>query len=296
MSVAVVLCYFSPAGYRLPAQHFQTVVQTLHAQDVPLAVAQAVLPGQDPQPVPAAVPQLVLQTESVLWHKERLWNIAARQLTEADKLLFLDADVVFSRGDWLNECSQALDDCDVIQPFSQCRWLDERGVPDMHRPPVAVAIRDGETPRLARFHTGFGWGMTRQAFDALGGFYDLSVCGNSDSLFGLSLRDNAGHRQVLEWFNNRQDSSVSSPTYQRYRQRAVGLNLSVGVPVGVTVTHLWHGHREHRQYVDRGRLFPRRADREYATHDAANGLLAWDDVEASNAAVMPYFVGKRDDG
>lgn len=296
MSVAVVLCYFSPAGYRLPAQHFQTVVNTLHAQDVPLCVAQAVLPGQEPQPVPAAVPQMVLKTESVLWHKERLWNLAAKRLTDADKLLFLDTDIVFSRGDWLEQCSQALDVCDVIQPFSQCRWLDHRGVPDMHRPPVAAAIRDGDVPRLARYHTGFGWGMTRQAFDALGGLYDRSVCGNSDSLFGLSLRDNNGHRVVLDWFDNRQDSSVSSPSYQQYRQRAVSLNLRVGVPVGVTVTHLWHGHREDRQYIDRGRLFPRRADCEYATHDDENGLLAWDDVEHSNTEVMPYFVGKRDDG
>lgn len=276
--------------------HFHAVLHTLHAQGVPLVVAQAVFPGQNPQPVPEVIPQVALPTKSLLFHKERLWNIAARTLTTAKRLIFLDADLVFAESDWLDKCLDALGQYDIIQPYSTARWLDERGLCDMERPPASDAIRDGLKPALKYYHPGFGWGMTREAFDKLGGLYDLSVSGNSDALFALALRDNILHDAVASWFCHRQDKTIASPSYRDYKRKAVELNLSVGSPSGVTVTHLWHGSRANRKYIERGDLFPRRADGEYAVHDSPEGLLEWDDIKASNTSVEGYFVGKRDDG
>ena len=295
-SSVVILCYFSPASYRLPARHFHAVVQTLHAQGVPLAVAQAVLPGQEPQPVPSVIPSCVLPTSSLLFHKESLWNIAARRLTSAEKLIFLDADLVFEDTGWLTRCCNALDQFDVIQPYSEARWLDRNGMVDMVRPPSSDAIHAGLKPTLRAYHPGFGWGLTRRAFDRLGGIYELSVAGNSDALFALALRENILHDAVLSWYGAKQDKTVLSESYKSYRRHAASLNLAVGTPKNVTVTHLWHGDRKNRQYIERGDLFPRRDDGEYAVHVADSGLLEWDDVEKSNDSVRPYFFGKRDDG
>lgn len=290
------MAFFQPVAYELPKRHFHAILHTLHAQGVPLVVAQAVFPGQNPQHVPEAIPQIALPTRSLLFHKERLWNIAARTLTDAERLIFIDADLVFSESDWLDKCLDALNRHDIIQPFSQARWLDDRGLVDMQRPPTSDAIRDGLKPSLGHYHPGFGWGVTREAFDKLGGLYDLSVSGNSDALFALALRDNILHDAIASWFCHRQDKTIASPSYRDYKRRAVELNLSVGSPSGVTVTHLWHGSRKHRQYIERGDLFPRRLDGEYAVHDSPEGLLEWDDLAAANQSVAGYFVGKRDDG
>jgi hypothetical protein len=294
--VAVILAFFQPVAYKLPQMHFHAIVQTLHAQGVPLAVAQAVYPGQKPQPLPEVIPQVALPTKSLLFHKERLWNIAARTLTDATRLIFLDADLVFAESDWLDRCLDALDRHDVIQPYSTARWLDERGLVDMERPPSTDAIRDGLRPALKYYHPGFGFGIRREAFDKLGGFYDRSVSGNGDALFALALRDNILHDVVAAWFCNRQDKTIASDSYKTYKSRAVACNFKVGSPAGVTVTHLWHGSRDNRQYIERGDMFPRRSDGEYAVHESDSGLLEWDDVAAGNRSVSPYFVGKRDDG
>ena len=294
--VAVILAFFQPVAYKLPQMHFHAVLHTLHAQGVPLAVAQAFYPGQKPQPLPEVIPQVALPTKSLLFHKERLWNIAARTLTDATRLIFLDADLVFAESDWLDKCLEALDRYDIIQPYSMARWLDERGLVDMERPPASDAIRDGLKPALKYYHPGFGWGMTREAFDKLGGIYDLSVSGNSDALFALALRDNILHDAVSSWFCHRQDKTIASESYRDYKRRAVELSLSVGSPSGVTVTHLWHGSRANRKYIERGDLFPRSEDGEYAVHESPEGLLEWDDIPASNTSVEGYFVGKRDDG
>ena len=294
--VTVILAFFQPVAFRLPQMHFHAVLHTLHAQGVPLAVAQAVYPGQKPQPVPETIPQVAIPTRSLLFHKERLWNIAARTLTGASRLIFIDADIVFAESGWLKKCLDVLDKYDIIQPYSSARWLDERGLVDMERPPVAEAIQAGLRPAMKSYHPGFGFGMTRPAFEKLGGFYDRSVAGNGDALFALALRDNFLHDAVAQWFGSRQDKTVSAASYAMYKRRAVEQNLSVGFPEGVTVTHLWHGLRKNRQYIERGDLFPRRPDGEYAVRESDSGLFEWDDIESSNMAVEPYFVRKRDDG
>lgn len=296
MSVAVILAFFQPVPYELPRRHFHAVVHTLHAQGVPLAVAQAVLPGQEPQSVPGVVPSKTLETESLLFHKESLWNIAARELTEAEKLIFIDADIVYACSDWLAKCSKALDVYDVIQPYSEARWLDKDGLVDMIRPPASDAIHSGLKPALKYYHPGFGWGVTRNAFNSLGGLYDLSVAGNSDALFALALRENILHDAVLAWYGSRQDKTAISDSYKSYRRAAAGLDLSVGTPQGVAVSHLWHGDRVNRKYIERGDYFPRRENFEYAVHRASSGLLEWDDTRQSNEIVKKYFIEKRDDG
>ena len=296
MSIVVIVSFFSPASYELPKRHFHAVVQTLHAQGVPLAVTQAILPGQQPQHVPGAIPSKVIETQSLLFHKESLWNIAARELTNAQKLIFIDADIVFHSSDWLSRCSESLDTHDVIQPFSEARWHDREGRVDMVRAPATDAIRAGAKPALKYYHPGFGWGMTRSAFERLGGLYDLSVAGNGDALFALAMRENILHDAVLSWFGRKQDKTVGSESYKSYRRRASMLNLSVGTPRGVVISHLWHGDRSDRNYISRGDLFPRCDNCEYAVHRAPTGLLEWNDTRLANASVEEYFIGKRDDG
>lgn len=296
MSAVVILSFFSPAGYELPKRHFHSVVHTLNAQGIPLAVAQAVLPGQEPQPIPSSIPSKTVATKSLLFHKESLWNIAARELTKADKLIFIDADIVFHSSDWFSKCSEALDEHDVIQPYSEARWLDREGRVDMIRPPATDAIRAGMKPALKYYHPGFGWGITRSVFERLGGLYDLSAAGNSDALFALALRENILHDAVLAWFAGRQDKTVLSDSYKSYRRKASSMRLSVGTPSGVGISHLWHGDRSDRRYISRGDLFPRNENFEYAFHRAPSGLLEWNDTLKSNEVAGQYFVGKKDDG
>ena len=295
MTAAVILSFFAPVQYEKPARHLHAVLHTLNANRIPLVVTQAVYPGQVPQPVPSSIPQKVIDTESMIFHKDRLWNIGA-SLTDADKLFFIDADVVFSDASWVERGCDLLERCDVIQPFDKAVWLDDAGLPEMSKLPIAGAIARGVTPRLRDFHPGFAWGITRKAWCALGGLYDRSAAGNSDALFALSLRDTSGHEEVGRWFARRQDMSIVCPSYISYKKMASQLDLKVGCTEGVTVTHLWHGSLKDRKYIERGKIFPRRPDHEYACHDAESGLLEWDDVRASNASVMPYWIGKRDDG
>ena len=166
----------------------------------------------------------------------------------------------------------------------------------MQRKSGADAVSRDVRPCFTRHHAGFGWGMRRETFNELGGFFDASVAGNSDSFFMLSLRDNDGHKMHERYFETIQDSTIRCSSYTRYKNKATAQRLSVGAPEDVDVLHLWHGSRKHRQYVTRVKHFPRKDDGEFAVHTGENGLQVWDNIREANGSVAQYFTNKRDDG
>ena len=99
-----------------------------------------------------------------------------------------------------------------------------------------------------------------------------------------------------QYFAHLHDSTITCSSYTDYKAKALSCDLRVAAPRDVDLLHLWHGSRNHRQYISRTRLFDRRSDGEFAVHDAENGLQAWDNEEISNARVSSYFINKRDDG
>ena len=296
MKTCVVISFFSPVSYMLPIRHLHTTVQVLNAQGIDLVVTQAIYPGQSPVRMPTGIPQGVYDTKSLLFHKERLWNLGAR-LVDSENIIFLDSDVLFHSKDWIAKCEEALDVFDIIQPYSVATWLGVDGKPEYSREPMAKAIERGVAPTLKSYHPGFGWGMKRSTFETLGGFFDFSVAGNSDTLFGLSLRKTVVAEKTANWIRCKQDASVGCDSFVNYKKRACSLKLKVGTPKDVEVLHMWHGYKSDRQYVSRTPLFTRRlGDGEFAVHDEPNGLQAWDNLKKSNASVLPYFVNKKDDG
>lgn len=293
MSVAVILAFFQPASFALPRRHLHAVLHTLNAQGVPLVVAQAVFPGQQPQPVPESIPQMVCQLPSVIWCKEALWNAAARS-TDAERLVFLDADVVFEDSTWLRRTLNTLKTCDITQPYTRCRWIGSDGRPEMHKSAAVLSLPDKAPPQMQRYHPGFGWAMTRDAFDKLGGVYDLNACGGNDSAMFFALSCHKDSNRYIEWFGKRQDRTVVAPSWLAYRDNAQKQQFRYGATAGLLV-HLWHGDRQNRQYQTREAKFRRNADGEFDLRRRPDGLLEW--VYPSDArAAEEYFAARREDG
>lgn len=291
---AIILSFFAPVHYELPAKHFQRVAKIFAGQGAQVVATQATMPGQRPQPLPAGVVGRVYETRSMLWHKERLWNLGAR-LTNADYLFFVDADVLFSNGNWLSQSKEALKTHDVIQPYSLARWLDRGGQTEMERPAFVSAIIEKQTPRLNRYHPGFAWGMTRKAFEETGGFFDGCVSGNGDSFFALCLQENEGVSRVYNWLSKNQEPGFSDAEFISYRRKVLGLSLNVGMTPG-DLLHLWHGDRANRQYTTRSRIFEAVKSAGHKLVEGNSGLIEWDCPEKCNQIVAQYFHNKRDDG
>ncbi len=291
----ICLSFFANSDYDLPRKHFHAVVHTLNALRLPLAVTQAYLPGKAPIQIPSGIAQREIETESMLFHKERLWNLAA-ELTDAKKLIFIDADIVFHENNWLEQCVSSLDEFDVIQPFHIAKWLDRDGSLLGMKMCTAAAIEQQKKPSFDTYHCGFGIGMTRTAFDELGGIFDRAISGNGDALFWMAARDDENHKEVLDYYRQRQDPVVDAPSYKAYCERFANKDFAIGCPKNVIATHLWHGDHKDRQYVSRARLFPKSPDNEFDIVESDNDLLEFRTPEIANLQVDPYWNNRWEDG
>ena len=292
--IAVILSFFSPCEYELPKQHFRTTVEWLVDQGAAVAITQATLPGQQSQPIPAGVyADRTYIDADVMFLKENLWNLGVQLVPKADKLVFLDADLRLSR-DWLRTVDDLLDQCDICQPFETCYWLDRYGNIFQDRPSAAAHMVDGRAPHLHRCHVGFSWAMTKDAYDRLGGIYDLNVRGGGgDAAFAFALSDHPEMDTLIQYQRHLGRLNVDCPSFIDYRQNALAQRFRIDYPPGVKCKHLWHGDRGDRRYVTREDFFPPMVNGEVPVYRRDDGLLKW---SGGAARAMDYWLERREDG
>jgi hypothetical protein len=293
--IELIFAFYSPCDYKLPKQHLATTLDWAAQLGVPVTLAQIIAPGQALQPVPAGVRNDIYETESVLFHKENLWNITARK-SAADKLLFIDSDVYFSRGgvDTIAEMTAALDTYDVVQPFESAVWPDQNGLYTQVRKSAGFAVTRGFEPVPAYYHPGFAWGLTRAAFDRLGGFYDRHPFGGGDVAFVYSI-SSLWVGSKIPYYLPIESQYWTSPSYRKYQTNGTRLDLKVSYLPGNNAIHRWHGTTEDRQYVTRGKYFQIESGTEYPMHYRDDGILEWDDPACSDH-VRRYFKSRKEDG
>lgn len=293
MKPSIIMCRFDPSGYELPRKHFLDSVAKLSCLGVELIVVQAMLPGQVAEQLPKSVKSIELQVSTVMFRKENLWNYGAKRAS-GDALIFLDADVFFKDESWLEGTVNALGECDVLQPFTECVWLDIEGKTQKRREPIGNALSQGIAPNLNFYHPGFGWAMTRVAFDRIGGFYDRCVSGSGDVAFTFGMMPDKLLEPMLAWWRQN-DRFYTAPSYQEWRRRTLELGLVVGRHPGAEVEHRWHGTIGGRLYAERDSMFPRGPDLEYRLARNGDGIIEWMNFDG-DAACREYFDGRLEDG
>lgn len=211
-----------------------------------------------------------VRTESEIWTKENLINLAVQHLPEDWKYVaWVDADVQFVRTDWVGETIHQLQHYDVVQMFSVAMDLDPRNIPYginysfMHDyingVPDKIKKRDngkyyeskGTTQsglKVNRWHPGFAWASTREAFSSLGGLIDWAILGSADNHMA---------RCLIGQCEKSMPTSIH-PEYKNlikiWQERALMyVKKNVGYVEG-TINHFFHGAKANRKYADRWQI------------------------------------------
>lgn len=192
-----------------------------------------------------------------LWLKENLLNIGVQHLPPDWRYVaFVDADVQFSRMDWVSETLHALQHYDVVQMFSTAIDLSPTHEPlhadqsfmycYMHDLPLP----NGDVylgPGRAAYHAGYAWAWRRSALDQVGGLIDRAITGPADHHMACGLVGQAKrsvfwkapgpyHKMVYDW-----------------QEAAAPLKHNVGYIDGL-IMHSWHGSKDRRGYKKRWRI------------------------------------------
>lgn len=304
-----ITTYSNPIRYANKLPHLRIFSERIRRQGLPLCIVELVTDG--PFEVDDALADLVLRVRSdaVMWQRERLLNIGLAALPgECDRVVWVDADLLFENDDWVAETRARLEEFAVVQPFDTASYLppgaidpDAASATETRRGIAFTLSTHPDRPRaLANYvehgHTGFGWGF-RRSIVARHGYYDGLVVGGADIVMAHAVYDDELFFAGRNYVSRRLPPRVLSHAAAWAAPVRAEVHASVGYTPG-TVHHLWHGDMGRRRYVERLDLL-RAADFDPAADIRVNddGCWTWgSDKPALHRAVGDYLVGRREDG
>lgn len=247
-NVCVVTCFFNPCGYRSRVRNFEIFAQSLTASGVAWRGIECAF-GDQPFTLPEYSMVTRVRSSSILWQKERLINLAVSRLPDVyTKIAWIDADVLFGNPHWIVEAGDALDQYQVVQPFSSAASLGpdfvESGIDRL--PSFAYLYHQDPDGVLGpaywnHGHTGYAWAGRREWIERYG-LYDACLSGTGDHLMA--------HGFVGDWRPGCLGIGTG-PAYKHLSEWCLEAYPEVSGSLGYvdgTAYSLWHGPVKARDY------------------------------------------------
>lgn len=293
----IVLCFFSPLGYQKPIQNIKYNIARLKKAKIPYVLVELLYPNQYQK----IAESIVVKSNSIIFSKENLWNIACQYIPEKySKIIFLDSDIVFNLKNWFDLASDLLNNNNIIQPFEYAyrdvsiNILEQNNSinfdannHEICKNPIIKAIINNETISLAIYEPGFSIGMTRDFFHKINGFFEYAITGSNDSMFWLSFKEFAN----ISTENLIQKMPILKEYHEPYKKR-IQQNLDksrMNYLQNCIGLHLYHGTKDNRFYQTRNKYLPK--DIEFYYNDC--GVLEIKSSEQKD--LKQYWIDRKED-
>jgi len=309
----IVTTYYNPLAYRSRRENFRRFRQGLSA---PLLAIELARPGCFELTEADATKLVRVESDDVMWQKERLANLALEHLPdECENVAWVDCDLLFGSDGWLEDASRALETQPLVQCFTQMRYLPsdarlsapladqtyytrpslgaqlQRGedVFSSNDKSFADAIRHGVSWNCA---AGAAWAMRRDVLASVG-LYDAMIVGGGDgALAHAALGEQERLMRIFRY------SPAHAEHYGAWASRFHAIAKDgIGVVAG-DIYHLWHGRLRDRRYSLRQAILRKFEFDPTADIDVAeSGCWRWSsDKPALHQAISEFFEKRREDG
>jgi len=238
---------------------------------------------------------LQLKTETPLWHKENMVNLAVKYLLPKNYKAFawIDADIEFESNTWALDTLKILNGCkDVVQIFSHSIDMSKEytNMNIFNSFGYSYSKNKKYTTRgLDYWHPGYAWAMTRKAYEKLGGLYDKGVLGSGDNIMASAFI-NKTELMMNSKYNEDYNQSMLD-----YQQKARKLRL--GYTPGV-IRHHFHGSKINRKYTERWKILIKHnySPLKDLVYDSVGVLIPTDDFPNEfKTDIMNYFRERKED-
>lgn len=303
-----VMGYFNPLSYRNKLDTLRKAVASARRQGLKMLVVEAILPGNE-SPLADHEAEVVLRLPagSTLWQKERLLNIGIKALpVSCDKIIWMDADIVFLDDEWVAATADLLNRYVVVQPFTSAHWLssstsranvsDFRQIPDSKIDQVSYGTAFAEcvesSMHSVKGHPGFAWAIRRSALQNCG-LYDRLVLGGADTIIAAAMYGLSCIDMLKAYWTTRQCVHINSWMMSFHGAVRGSVHYHPG-----KLYHLWHGTIVGRRYEDRHDILRENDFDPIADLRADfNGCFQWSsDKPRLHEDVRRYFEERREDG
>ena len=294
----------NPANFSSRIQLFDNFKKYIEKEsNVILYTAELIYPGQEYKITDKSNPHhLQLLGEDEIWSKENMINLLEKKLPRDWKYLaWIDADVIFSRVDWVDETIKQLKHNDIVQMFSECRDLDQnyctipnavqKGVVHQFYNNPKFSLSDGIYGKRTG-HTGYAWACTREAWHQMEGLIDFSIIGSAD------------YQMACAWLGDPMASTYGGAYSKDYclaisdwGERVV--NFKIGYVDGLCL-HNYHGKKQDRGYNWRWKIL---VEGNYSPkehiHKNEHGIITFNkdhqNYEYFKNSLIRYFRSRNED-
>ena len=237
---------------------------------------------------------LQVRCEVPLWHKENMINLGVKLLPPDYKAFaWIDADIEFDSVTWAKDTLRILNGSkDIVQLFSHAidMYRDETNINIFNSFGYSYTKNKKYTTKgIDYWHPGFGWAITRKAYEKIGGLYDKGILGSGDSIMALSL---IGKVSNMNNVNYHIDYNTSMVQYQENAKK-----LRLGYTPGV-IRHHYHGTKQNRKYVERWKLLMeyQYSPIEHLKYDEKGILIPTAQFPPEfKDAILQYFKDRKED-
>jgi hypothetical protein len=184
----VITTYYNPAGYRTKRANYERFAAPIRAAGIPLVTVECAF-GDEPFELAADPGIIQVRGCDVMWVKERLINLAiARLPSHAEKVAWLDADILFTNPAWARQTAALLDRWPLVQPHDRVGRMARGQLSFSGRTRRSFACQHQRRPESARLggaahgQPGIAWAARRDLI-ARHGLYDAAIIDGGDELF-----------------------------------------------------------------------------------------------------------------
>lgn len=242
--LCVITSYFNFFGNIHMPENYVRFRDGIMAEGLPLLTVEAAL-GDAPF-VLEGDDILRVRTNSILWQKERLINVALDHLAgQYPYVAWIDNDLLFTPG-WSEEALRLLNIAPAVQLFSQIHYLGRPGWIEDAMDGVVSDLKKGrEIVHTKKWsNPGGAWAVRHEMIAGLG-IYDAMISGGNDTLWAASVCGVNDRR--ANFFNDTMDRHYrewETEIGSRHRCRSTYLDAPC--------RHLYHGEIYGRLYGQRG--------------------------------------------
>jgi hypothetical protein len=193
-----------------------------------------------------------------IWIKENLINLAIKKHLpqRAKYICWLDADILFTNHDWVNQTIGLLKKYDIIQMFDRVLDLN-KDTYDLSSKEDVIKSNYSYIYKLINQndqngHTGFGYAINRKFYKKINKLLDYNIIGSGDSIIGKSAGQSLSKEQIFKKHNLNAIYSLkyANELYEYYNKFK---NVKISF-LDSYIIHFWHGSWDSKKYVSRHKI------------------------------------------
>lgn len=215
-----------------------------------------------------------------LWIKEQAINVGIERLAthfpDWETVAWIDADIEFTRRDWVDETLNQLQVYQIVQMWESAVDLGPDGQTiAVHESFMSKYLKKCATHPEGPYsfaHPGYAWAARREALDGMGMLYSRAILGAADRHMALAFIG-----KVEDSFATGIHSAYMRDLKRFQKRVHHAIRRDVGCVNG-TILHNWHGRKANRKYHDRWQIL---VNNHYQPHHdikrSHNGIYAFHD-------------------